>query len=162
MPALDYALEVLDVPGHTAGHIAYVHDGGEPAVFCGDTLFACGCGRLFEGTPGQMSRSLAKLAALPPATLAYCAHEYTLSNIRFAEAVEPGNAQLAERKRRDTARRERGAPTVPSTIGEERATNPFLRCAEPEVVDAAQRHAGRTLPDAVDVFAVLREWKNRF
>ena len=162
VPGLDYALEVLDVPGHTAGHIAYVHDGGDPVVFCGDTLFACGCGRLFEGTPAQMSRSLAKLAALPPATRVYCAHEYTLSNIRFAEAVEPGNAMLAERKRRDGARRERGEPTVPSTIGEERSTNPFLRCGEPEVVASAERHAGRTLANAVEVFAELREWKNRF
>ena len=162
VPGLGYALEVLDVPGHTAGHIAYVHDAGDPVVFCGDTLFACGCGRLFEGTPAQMTRSLAKLAALPPATRVYCAHEYTLANIRFAEAVEPGNARLAQRKRRDGAKREHGEPTVPSTIGEERATNPFLRCAEPEVVASAERHAGRTLPGAVAVFAELREWKNRF
>ncbi|HXS51510.1 MAG TPA: hydroxyacylglutathione hydrolase [Usitatibacter sp.] len=162
VPGLAYPLEVLDVPGHTAGHIAYVHDGGEPVVFCGDTLFACGCGRLFEGTPAQMSRSLAKLAALPPATRVYCAHEYTLANIRFAEAVEPGNAKLAERKRRESAKRERSEPTVPSTVGEERATNPFLRCGEPEVVASAERHAGRTLADAVEVFAALREWKNRF
>ncbi len=162
VPGLGYALEVLDVPGHTAGHIAYVHGGADPVVFCGDTLFACGCGRLFEGTPAQMARSLAKLAALPPATRAYCAHEYTLSNIRFAEAVEPGNEKLALRKRRDTAKRERGEPTVPSTVAEERATNPFLRCAEREVVASAERHAGRTLPNAVEVFAELREWKNRF
>lgn len=162
VPGLDYALEVLDVPGHTAGHIAYVHDGADPVVFCGDTLFACGCGRLFEGTPAQMSSSLAKLAALSPATRVYCAHEYTLSNIRFAEAVEPGNRALAERKARDTAKRERGVPTVPSTIGEERATNPFLRCAEPEVAASAERHAGHRLAGAVEVFAELREWKNRF
>jgi len=159
IPRLGIALGVLDIPAHTAGHIAFV---GEDMVFCGDTLFACGCGRLFEGTPAQMSRSLDKLAALPPATRAYCAHEYTLSNIRFAEAVEPGNATLAERKRRDSARRERGEPTVPSTIGEERSTNPFLRCGEPEVVASAERHAGRTLANAVEVFAELREWKNRF
>jgi hydroxyacylglutathione hydrolase len=162
VPGLDYALAVLDVPGHTAGHIAYVHEGGEPAVFCGDTLFACGCGRLFEGTPAQMASSLAKLAALPAPTRVYCAHEYTLSNIRFAEAVEPGNRELAARKRRDTETRERGAPTVPSTIGEERATNPFLRCADPEVVASAERHAGRRLAGPVDVFAAIRAWKDDF
>ena len=149
-------------PGHTAGHIAYVHGGEEPVVFCGDTLFACGCGRLFEGTPAQMSDSLAKLARLPGATRVYCAHEYTMSNIRFAEAVEPGNARLAERKARDAARRERGEPTVPSTIDEERATNPFLRCAEPEVKASAERHAGRSLAGPVEVFAEIRAWKNSF
>ena len=162
VPGLDYALRVLDVPGHTAGHIAYVHEGDDPVVFCGDTLFACGCGRLFEGTPGQMSESLAKLAALPGETRVYCAHEYTMSNIRFAEAVEPGNARLAERKAREAAKRGRGVPTVPSTIAEERATNPFLRCGEPEVAAAAERHAGRPLDGPRQVFAEIREWKNRF
>ena len=162
VPGLDYALRVLDVPGHTAGHIAYVHEGDDPVVFCGDTLFACGCGRLFEGTPGQMSESLAKLAALPGETRVYCAHEYTMSNIRFAEAVEPGNARLAERKAREAAKRGRGVPTVPSTIAEERATNPFLRCGEPEVAAAAERHAGRPLDGPLQVFAEIREWKNRF
>ena len=162
VPGLGYALEVLDVPGHTAGHIAYVHDAGDPVVFCGDTLFACGCGRLFEGTPAQMTRSLAKLAALPPATRVYCAHEYTLANIRFAEAVEPGNERLARRKARDGARRARGEPTVPTTIEEERATNPFLRCTQPEVVASAERHAGRRLAGPVEVFAEIRAWKNTF
>ena len=162
VPGIDLGVKVLDVPGHTAGHIAYVHGGEEPVVFCGDTLFACGCGRLFEGTPAQMSDSLGKLARLPAATRVYCAHEYTMSNIRFAEAVEPGNAKLAERKARDAAKRARGEPTVPSTIGEERATNPFLRCAEPEVKASAERHAGRKLGNPVEVFAEIREWKNRF
>ena len=159
VPGLGMELSVLDVPGHTAGHIAYV---GEGAVFCGDTLFACGCGRLFEGTPGQMSESLGKLARLPAATQAYCAHEYTLSNIRFAQAVEPGNVALEDRRARDQARRDRGEPTVPSTIDEERATNPFLRCHVPEVIDAASRRAGKALRDPVEVFATLREWKNQF
>src|SRR3954471_13473261 len=159
VPGLAVAFEVLDVPGHTAGHIAYV---GEGAVFCGDTLFGCGCGRLFEGTPAQMSASLAKLARLDAKTRVYCAHEYTMSNIRFAEAVEPGNAALAARKLRDSARRERHEPTIPSTIGEERATNPFLRCSEPEVVASAQRHASRRLADRVEVFAEIRAWKNHF
>jgi hydroxyacylglutathione hydrolase len=162
VPGLGLPLDVLDVPGHTAGHIAYVRRGADPMVFCGDTLFACGCGRLFEGTPGQMSESLAKLAALDEATRVYCAHEYTLANIRFAEAVEPGNRRLAERKARDTARRDRGEPTVPSTVGEERATNPFLRCDTPEVIASAERHAGRRLDGTVAVFAEIREWKNSF
>ena len=159
VPGLAAQFSVLDVPGHTAGHIAYVHP---EAVFCGDTLFACGCGRLFEGTPAQMTGSLAKLAALPGDTRVYCAHEYTLANIRFAQAVEPGNAKLARRAERDAAKRARGEPTVPSTIGEERETNPFLRCAQPEVVASAERHAGRRLGSKVEVFAQIREWKNHF
>lgn len=159
VPGLGLPLSVLDVPGHTAGHIAYVGDG---VAFVGDTLFACGCGRLFEGTAQQMSASLAKLAALPEATRAYCAHEYTMSNIRFAEAVEPGNAKLRERKARESARRSRGEPTVPMTIADERATNPFLRCSEPEVVASAERHAGRRLAGPVEVFAEIRAWKNSF
>ena len=159
VPGVDLAFDVLDVPGHTAGHIAYVGNG---AVFCGDTLFACGCGRLFEGTAAQMADSLGKLARLAPETQVYCAHEYTMSNIRFAEAVEPGNARLAARKLRDAARRERGEPTVPSTIGEELATNPFLRCDEAEVRASAERHAGRKLAGPVEVFAAIRQWKNEF
>jgi hydroxyacylglutathione hydrolase len=163
VPALEVPLEVLDVPGHTAGHIAYVHrDADDPFVFCGDTLFAGGCGRLFEGTAAQMVGSLSKLAALPAQTRVYCAHEYTLANLRFARAVEPGNAALADRQARDSARRDRGEPTVPSTIGDELATNPFLRWDAPCVVAAAERHAGHALPDRVAVFAEIREWKNRF
>lgn len=150
---------VLDIPAHTAGHIAFVNP---EIAFVGDTLFACGCGRLFEGTPAQMANSLAKLADLPEATRVYCGHEYTLANITFAEAVEPGNTRLAQRKVRDTQRRERGEPTVPTTIGEERATNPFLRCAEPQVIASAERHAGRKLASPVEVFAEIREWKNSF
>ncbi|HYC35119.1 MAG TPA: hydroxyacylglutathione hydrolase [Usitatibacter sp.] len=162
VPGLGIELEVLDVPGHTAGHIAYVHRGDDPVVFCGDTLFACGCGRLFEGTPAQMVSSLAKLAALPPQTRAFCAHEYTMSNIRFAEAVEPGNAKLAARKAREAARRARNEPTVPMRIADELETNPFLRCTEPEVVASAERHAGRALAVPVEVFAEIRQWKNNF
>ena len=159
VPGLEREFSVLDVPGHTAGHIAYV---GEGVVFCGDTMFACGCGRLFEGTPRQMSASLAKLASLPAETRMYCAHEYTLSNIRFAQAVEPGNAALEARRAREQDKRDRGVPTVPSTIGEERDTNPFLRCEVPEVRAAASARAGRPLTDPVEVFATLREWKNDF
>jgi hydroxyacylglutathione hydrolase len=163
VPGIDLDFAVLEVPGHTAGHIAYAHpEGDDPVVFCGDTLFACGCGRLFEGTPAQMSASLAKLAGLPPATRVFCAHEYTMANIRFAEAVEPGNRALAERKARDGARRARGEATVPSTIAIELATNPFLRCGQPEVVASAERHAGRRLADPVAVFAEIRNWKNSF
>jgi len=159
VPGIGIELGVLDIPGHTAGHIALT---GAGLLFCGDTLFACGCGRLFEGTPAQMVESLAKLAGLPAATEVYCGHEYTLANIRFAEAVEPSNARLAERKARDAAKRAEGRPTLPSTIGEELATNPFLRCTEREVVASASRHAGRDLAGVVEVFAEVREWKNGF
>jgi hydroxyacylglutathione hydrolase len=159
LPRLGIGMRILDIPAHTAGHIAFF---GDDAVFCGDTLFACGCGRLFEGTPRQMADSLGKLARLPGTTRVYCGHEYTLSNIRFAEAVEPGNRALAERKGREEAKRARGEPTLPSTIAEEIATNPFLRCGEPEVVAAAERHAGRALRDPIEVFAELRAWKNSF
>jgi hydroxyacylglutathione hydrolase len=165
VPGIGLVLAVLDVPGHTSGHIAYVaRDAGDglPVAFVGDTLFACGCGRLFEGTPDQMAHSLDKLAALPGETRAYCAHEYTLANLRFALAVEPGNVALQQRQRRDQAARDRGVPTVPSSIAEERATNPFLRAAEPAVFAAAEARAGRRLADAVEAFAVLREWKNKF
>jgi hydroxyacylglutathione hydrolase len=159
VPGLGLALSVLDIPGHTAGHIAFA---GEDVVFCGDTLFACGCGRLFEGTPEQMVDSLGKLARLPCTTRVYCGHEYTLANIRFAEAVEPENARLQARKAREQAKRERGEPTLPSNIEEELATNPFLRCEEREVIESAERHSGRRLATPVEVFAEIRTWKNSF
>lgn len=162
VPGLGVTFHVLDVPGHTAGHIAYVRRDAAPLAFVGDTLFACGCGRLFEGTAAQMVASLAKLKALPAGTLAYCAHEYTMANIRFAEAVEPGNAALAARKAREAAKRARGEPTVPMRIGEELATNPFLRWDAPGVVASASRQAGRPLHDPVEVFAAIRTWKNNF
>jgi len=163
VPGLGLALDVFDVPGHTAGHIAYYGTGGgAPFLFCGDTLFACGCGRLFEGTPAQMAASLAKLAALPGDTRVYCAHEYTMSNIRFALAVEPGNARLAARAGREAGRRARGEATVPSRLAEELETNPFLRCAQPDVIAAAARQVGRPLADPVEVFAAIRAWKNGF
>ena len=154
---------VLDVPGHTAGHIAYFTDALDPpAVFCGDTLFACGCGRLFEGTPPQMLDSLDRLAALPAATRVYCAHEYTLANIRFALAVEPGNIDLQERAAAAAATRRRGEPTLPSTIGLELATNPFMRCDVPAIRDAAARREKGAESDGVTTFAALRKWKNGF
>jgi len=163
VPGIDLALSVLDIPGHTAGHIAYVaHSHAPPLVFCGDTLFAAGCGRLFEGTPGQMLRSLGKLSALPDATQIYCGHEYTLANLRFATAVEPANVSIGERHGREKAKRDRGIATLPSTMGEERATNPFLRTGEPTVRLAAEKHAGRPLDGPVAVFAEIRSWKNAF
>ena len=156
---LGLAFDVLDIPGHTAGHIAY-H--GHGMLFCGDTLFACGCGRLFEGTPEQMVRSLAKLAALPDETLVYCGHEYTMANIRFALTVESKSPALREREVTERHKRGRGEPTLPSTIGLERRTNPFLRYREPSVIAAASQHAGRELKDPIETFTVIREWKNNF
>ena len=158
------------MPGHTRGHIAYVAyvaDGaggaGKRWLFCGDTLFAGGCGRLFEGTPAQMAASLDKLAALPGNTEVFCAHEYTLSNLRFALAVEPGNDDLQARVALEAGKRERGMPTVPSTIAVERATNPFLRYRE-KVIAQRLATAGKVTADAAPlaVFAALREWKNHF
>ena len=164
VPGLPLTLRVLDVPGHTSGHIAYVRETpGEHWLFCGDTLFAGGCGRIFEGTPAQMADSLGKLAALPDDTSVYCAHEYTLANLRFASTVEPGNSKLRQRVESDTAKRDAGLATVPSTIGVEKATNPFLRYREPEIVDslvAARKIAVGAAPLAA--FAALREWKNNF
>jgi hydroxyacylglutathione hydrolase len=163
MPEIGLDLGVLDVPGHTAGQVAYAGTcDGRRIVFTGDTLFTCGCGRIFEGTPAQMLDSLEKLAALAGDTLVYCGHEYTLANLRFALAVEPGNPALREREVREQSKRDRGVPTVPSRMDEERATNPFLRAAEPAVYAAAEARAGRRLSGAVDAFATLREWKNGF
>ena len=159
IPELAAEFSVLDIPGHTRAHVAYY---GLGSLFCGDTLFACGCGRVFEGTPAQMLHSLTKLAALPDETKVYCGHEYTLANIKFARAVDPGNAELAAREERAKALRAAGRPTLPSTLGEERATNPFLRCSEPVVVDSANKYLGSRIGDPVSVFAAIREWKNRF
>ena len=158
IPGIAAEFAVLDIPGHTRAHVAYY---GLGSLFCGDTLFACGCGRVFEGTPAQMLASLGKLAALPDETKVYCGHEYTLANIRFARTVDPDNAALAAREERARALRAAGRPTLPSTLGEERATNPFLRCAEPAVVDSANKYLGSRIGDPVSVFAAIREWKNR-
>jgi hydroxyacylglutathione hydrolase len=154
---------VIDVPGHTAGHIAYFQEGVAegPLLFCGDTLFSAGCGRLFEGTPAQMNDSLSRLAALPGGTRVCCTHEYTLANLRFAAAVEPGNAERAAYDARCRTLREQGTPTLPSSIGLERQINPFLRCTEPAVI-AAARAQGADGEDAVSVLTALREWKNRY
>ena len=149
---------MLDIPGHTRAHIAYY---GAGALFCGDTLFACGCGRAVRRHAEQMYASLAKLAALPDDTKVYCGHEYTLANIGFAKAVEPGNARAREREARDREPARRGKPTLPCTLGDEKATNPFLRCREPAVIDSANKYLGARVADPVRVFAAIREWKNK-
>jgi len=163
IPELGAEFDVLDIPGHTRAHIAY-YGGG--ALFCGDTLFACGCGRVFEGTPEQMHASLSKLASLPDETLVYCGHEYTLANIGFAKAVEPGNTALDKREERDRKLREAGKPTLPSTLGDEKATNPFLRVAQPAVIESANKYLGARgkgpLMHPAAVFAAIRDWKNKF
>lgn len=155
--------EVLDVPGHTAGHIAFFARDvdGAPLLFCGDTLFSGGCGRIFEGTPAQLLASLDALAALPPTTRVCAAHEYTLGNLRFARTVEPDNTALADHERQCLQRRADGRPTLPSTIGLERAINPFLRSREAAVTRAV-RARSPSANDAVAVFAALRQWKNEF
>ena len=160
---LGLSFTVLDVPGHTAGHIAYVQRdaGAQALLFCGDTLFSAGCGRLFEGTPAQMHDSLSKLAALPADMRVCCAHEYTLSNLRFAAAVEPDNIARAQHQAQCEALRRQGQPTLPSSIGLERQINPFLRCNE-HAVAAAARVQGAPDDAPVSVLAALREWKNRF
>ncbi len=156
---------VIDVPGHTAGHIAYYAKcpDAAPLLFCGDTLFSGGCGRLFEGTPAQMLDSLDRLATLPGDTRVCCAHEYTLSNLRFARAVEPQNTALHAYSAACEKLRAQGVPTLPSTIAQERAINPFLRSRERSVVASVIAHAPDTNPrDETAVFAALREWKNTF
>lgn len=162
--ALGVRFEVIDVPGHTAGHIAFfaADVDGAPLLFCGDTLFSAGCGRLFEGTPAQMLNSLTRLAALPASTRVCCTHEYTLSNLRFALAVDPENAALLEHASRCQALRERNLPTLPSSIGLERQINPFLRSHEPALAAAAQAHDPAASADALGVFTTLRAWKNVF
>lgn len=172
LDAIGLSFDVIDVPGHTRGHIAYVSvpvesegphdDGDERLLFCGDTLFAAGCGRLFEGTAHQMHASLSKLAALPSNTRVYCAHEYTVANLRFATAVEPASAALSSRVADASATRARGEPTVPSTIGLERETNPFLRVDVPAVRDAAERFAAGASATGLATFTALRRWKDQF
>jgi hydroxyacylglutathione hydrolase len=155
---LGQQVSVLAVPGHTLGHLAYYVPG---ALFCGDTLFGAGCGRLFEGTPAQMSQSLASISDLPDATLVYCAHEYTEANLRFAMAVEPLNRALQDRVKRVAELRAAGLSSVPSTLAEEKATNPFLRSGEPAVIATALEHAAVDR-SKVSVFTAIRQWRNNF
>lgn len=151
--------QVLFTPGHTAGHIVYV---GEGALFCGDTLFLSGCGRLFEGTANQLYASLSTLANLPGETRIYCAHEYTLSNLAFAQTVEPDNRDMQKAREDYQQMRQQNQPTPPSTIARELAINPFLRTAAESVHNAVERHVGHALRKPVDVFAELRRWKDGF
>lgn len=166
---VEQPFRVMEVPGHTSGHIAYVSG---DILFCGDTLFAGGCGRLFEGTAQQLHTSLMRLASLPEKTRVYCTHEYTLSNLRFALAVDGDNNALVERSFVEQDRRSRDVPTLPSSIALERATNPFLRCAEPALLQSARSHTSSKsdhcharssdLSNPTSVFAVLRQWKNDY
>ncbi|WP_211828345.1 hydroxyacylglutathione hydrolase [Kistimonas asteriae] len=155
---------VIETPGHTAGHIAYYGEPEQqpPILFCGDTLFAGGCGRLFEGTPAQMLASLTKLSALPDSTQIYCAHEYTLANLRFAQTVETDNAELQQRLTEAEVLRQSGKSTVPSDMATERATNPFLRSSQATIKAAAEQFSGRTMTDDTDTFAAIRRWKDSF
>jgi hydroxyacylglutathione hydrolase len=159
LEALGLEFAVLDIPGHTAGHIAYV---GHSAVFSGDTLFSAGCGRLFEGTPEQMVGSLAKLAQLPAETLVYCGHEYTVGNLMFGLAVEPQNAESRRYLEECSTKRARDEATLPSSIRRERNVNPFLRCEQQTVKQAAEEKAGRRLQNTTEIFAVIRQWKDGF
>lgn len=159
LPHFGIEFGVMEIPAHTRSHIAFY---GASMVFSGDTLFAAGCGRLFEGTPGQMHDALTRLMRLPDDTRVYCGHEYTVANIRFARAVEPDNAALLELEGKAKKLREQNLPTVPSTIAQEKATNPFVRVREPAVIAAASKHAGKSLADPVAVLGEIREWKNGF
>jgi hydroxyacylglutathione hydrolase len=162
-PVLEFS--VLDVPGHTSGHIAYFQAAdprGTPHVFCGDTLFACGCGRLFEGTPQQMLASLDSLAALPENAHVHCAHEYTLSNIRFALACDPANGALARWQEDAQALRASGKPTLPTTIGHERSVNPFLRVDDADVQATLAAHYKHAVSDRLEAFRLMRGWKDKF
>jgi hydroxyacylglutathione hydrolase len=159
LPELGLNLNIIDVPGHTSGAIAYYD---KNSVFSGDTLFAAGCGRMFEGTPPQMHASLSKFKSLPDDTYLYCGHEYTVANLKFAATVEPDNTAIQERLRLAEACRNQNQPTVPTSLAEEKRTNPFLRCEEPTVIDAASNYAGNVLGNPVDVFAAIRLWKDNF
>jgi hydroxyacylglutathione hydrolase len=161
LSSIGTGLTVMDVPGHTEGHIAYFGaDGNEPVVFCGDTLFSIGCGRVFSGTFDQLHDSLMRLRELPNDTRVYCAHEYTLENIGFARWVEPDNPALLARAEQAHAQIDAGGDTVPSRLGDEKAANPFLRCDVPGVIEAAERHAGRAMRDSRDTFHTIRRWKD--
>ena len=166
-PGWDCRLDVIAVPGHTLGHLAYVMSPPPgsaiaPALFCGDTLFSAGCGRLFEGSPAQMADSLNKLRRLPENTTVNCAHEYTISNLQFARVADPSNARVLNHLAHCQALRANGRPTLPSTIGLEKQINPFLRTSDPGVLRTLEARVGRRPKDAVEALAWLREWKNEF
>jgi hydroxyacylglutathione hydrolase len=159
LPDLGLSFEILQVPGHTVSHIALW---GHGALFCGDTLFSAGCGRMFEGTPKQMNKSLNRLRDLPPETQVFCGHEYTAANLRFALEVEPDNGAALEYQERVARLRADGEPTLPSTLGLEIRVNPFLRCDKPSVRAAAEKRAGKILNEPAEVFGTLRAWKDQF
>ena len=156
---MDLVFQVLDIPGHTLGHIAYV---GDKRLFCGDTLFTAGCGRLFEGTPEQMVQSLSKLKALDGDTNVYCGHEYTLNNLRFALTLEPHNPDILARFAEVQRKREKGEPTVPSHLALELKTNPFLRISVPEIILAAELVSGQKMLKESDIFSIIRQMKDKF
>ncbi|MDM7860355.1 hydroxyacylglutathione hydrolase [Alteromonas sp. ASW11-36] len=159
IPALDLTFNVIEVPGHTLDHIAYIGHGG---ILCGDTLFSCGCGRLFEGTPAQMQQSLAKIMALPSNTQVWCTHEYTLANIDFALNVEPNNGDLQDYAQWARRQRANDLPTLPSSIGIQQRVNPFVRASSIEVKQTAEKNANQTLDDELAVFTAVRRWKDNY
>jgi hydroxyacylglutathione hydrolase len=159
LKALDLTFSVIETPGHTLDHIAYTTSNW---AFVGDTLFAGGCGRLFEGTAEQLYSSLRTLAALPKETHIYCAHEYTLANLAFAKAVEPSNQYLLEHFEKTKETRIKNLPTLPTSVAQETLTNPFLRCHLETIKASVEQHAGRALKTELDVFAELRQWKDTF
>ena len=156
--------QVMAVPGHTMDHIAYFVENKEqaPMLFCGDTLFAGGCGRLFDGTAQLLHQSLERLSQLPGNTQVFCAHEYTMANLTFAQAVEPENKILMQRTIIERQKRSLGDPTVPTTIASERATNPFLRCQLDSVKEKVENHYNTTVSSTLEVFTLLRQWKDNF
>lgn len=161
----DQAFAVIEVPGHTLDHIAFFSNdpsNDSPILFCGDTLFAAGCGRLFEGTPSMMFESLAKLTALESDTRVFCTHEYTMANLKFALAADPENESLKNRIVREQQKRDAGTPTLPSSVDLELATNPFLRCLNPALIKSAEDRLGRNPDNEVEVFSALRSWKDNF
>ena len=160
MEQLGTEFKVITTPGHTLDHVCYYREG---MLFCGDTLFSGGCGRLFEGTPDQMRHSLQKLCRLPQDTKVYCAHEYTLSNLKFAFACDLQNARLEQYQRWCQQQRQEGRPTLPSSIGLEQEINPFLRCDTVDIQSAVMRECAQSAPMGQgEIFAALRAWKDRF
>jgi len=162
LDVLGESLQVKTVPAHTKDHISYFIDGKQPQLFCGDTLFLAGCGRLFEGSARQMLDAMHYFAALPQETEVYCTHEYSLSNLAFAASVEPSNTRIREVNEQCHQLRDEGLPTLPSSIAQEKAINPFMRTQEPAVIHSAEHYSGNPLKTEVEVLAALREWKNRF
>ncbi|WP_207062131.1 hydroxyacylglutathione hydrolase [Motiliproteus sp. SC1-56] len=159
---LGLPFQVAAVPGHTLDHISYLQENHPARLFCGDTLFLAGCGRLFEGTPKQMRAAMTWFKSLPDETKVYCAHEYSLANLKFAAAVEPGNARITEKIEECQGLRAQERPTVPSSIGVEKAINPFMRTDQPAVSDAASKRAGTPLDSEDQIFSVIRQWKDNF